>query len=217
MYNNFVGSESVPRRFLDASLQSDLQPSIQLAEYKDGDYGQKILSLNEKALQLLKDIPKPVAVVSICGPYRSGKSYFLSQMLRTKDTFIASSKSDPCTLGIWMSTRVLECNEFVVVFVDTEGTNAAKGKLASKHGDVKKTIVFCTLISSYLIYNSPGAIKQEELENMRYSGMVIFTAINTSLNSQSQILIQGLVTCSIIIESIVIDSISREGTDTPYM
>ena len=90
-------------------------------------------------------------------------------MLRKKDAFTTSSGGDPCTLGIWMATSVLECNEFVVVFMDTEGTNAAEGKLASKHGDVKKTIIFCTLMSSYLIYNSPGAIRQQELENMRYT------------------------------------------------
>ena len=167
-YNNFLDSESVVHKFWSTSLENGLEPSIQLAEYKDGNHDQKILSLNEKALQLLRDIAKPVAVVSICGPYRSGKSYFLSQMLQKKDTFTASSSGDPCTFGIWMSTSVLECKEFVVVFMDTEGTNAAKGKSASKHGDVKKTIVFCTLMSSYLIYNSPGAIRQEELENMRY-------------------------------------------------
>ena len=168
MYNAFVGSESVARRFWNASLQSDLEPSIPLAEYKGGDYDQKILCLNEKALQLLRNISKPVAVVSICGPYRSGKSYFLSQMLRKKNAFTTSSGGDPCTLGIWMATSVLECNEFVVVFMDTEGTSAVEGRWGSKHGDVKKTIIFCTLMSSYLIYNSHGPIRQEELENMRY-------------------------------------------------
>ena len=166
-YIYFVGSEPIVRKFYSRSLQVGLKPSIQLAEYKDGDHDQKILSLNEEALQILRDISKPVAVVSICGPYRSGKSYFLSQMIQRKDAFPASSSGPPCTLGIWMATSVLECDEFVVVFVDTEGTNAAEGKFAIKHGDVKKTIIFCNLMSSYLIYNSRGAFRQEELENMR--------------------------------------------------
>ena len=149
------------------SLKDDLDPSIQLAEFRQGDHGQKCLSLNDEALQLLSNISKPVAIVSICGPYRSGKSYFLSQLLRNTSTFKASSRGDPCTFGIWMATSVLECSEFSVIFLDTEGTNAAKGKLASAHGDVKKTVIFCTLMSSYLIYNTPGAIREEELENMR--------------------------------------------------
>ena len=35
----------------------------------------------EDAVTLLQTIRKPLAVLSICGPYRSGKSYFLSRVL----------------------------------------------------------------------------------------------------------------------------------------
>lgn len=88
-------------------------------------------------------------------------------MLDNITTFQSSSTSDPCTFGIMMATNVLECEEFIIILLDTEGTDAAKGKQASKHGDVKKSIIFCTLMSSYFIYNTAGAIKEHDLQEMR--------------------------------------------------
>ena len=38
----------------------------------------------EDALALLRGIDKPLAVLSICGPYRSGKSYFISGVLGSR-------------------------------------------------------------------------------------------------------------------------------------
>ena len=88
-------------------------------------------------------------------------------MLGTTDAFKTSPKCTPCTLGIWMATSVLECDEFVVLLLDTEGTDAAGGKHSDKFGDVQKSIIFCNLVSSFFIYNSIGAIKESELEKMR--------------------------------------------------
>ena len=42
------------------------------------------------ALQLLRAIDKPLDVLVISGPYRSGKSYFLSKLLGRPRTFLAS-------------------------------------------------------------------------------------------------------------------------------
>ena len=37
--------------------------------------------LVEGTLELLHSIDKPLAILSICGPYHSGKSYFMSRLL----------------------------------------------------------------------------------------------------------------------------------------
>ena len=47
----------------------------------------RILVVVEDALCLLCSIDKPLAILSICGPYRSGKSYFMSRLLGTPGAF----------------------------------------------------------------------------------------------------------------------------------
>lgn len=157
--------QDVGLRFTVRRLKDGLEPSIQLATFKKDDT--KTLCLHEEALTLLEDISKPVAILSICGPYRTGKSYFLSRVLGTTDAFKTSPTNNACTLGIWMATKVLDCGDFVVVLLDTEGTDAARGKQSSIYGDVKKSVILCTLISSYFIYNTLGAVKEEDLQRMR--------------------------------------------------
>ena len=104
------------RKLLDINHGSR---SIKLVSLSD----QGNLQLHQDALAILRNIEKPVAMLSICGPSRTGKSYFLSTMLGLKDVFQTSNSFDACTNGIWMSTTVLECDKFVLVLMDTEGTD----------------------------------------------------------------------------------------------
>lgn len=163
-YNHLANVENTYGPFRARQLKEGLAPSIPFARFKQEGV-RNYLCLEDEALSLLNNIAKPVAVLSICGPYRTGKSYFLSQMLNSTSTFQVGCTTNPCTTGIWMATSVLESEEFVIVLLDTEGTDASTRRF--KHGDVNKSIVICTLLSSYFIYNSCGAIRQSDLRNMR--------------------------------------------------
>lgn len=130
------------------------------------------LQLVPEARDLLNTIgDKPVAVLAICGPYRSGKSYFLSHVVGQPGTFkgfpfeIAHS-TQVCTRGIWLSTTALECDEFVLLLLDTEGTGALEGK--GQESFTTKLLVTTILLSSFLIYNSMDVPKQTDLQQMRY-------------------------------------------------
>lgn len=138
--------------------ERELPPSIALLSQQSGK-----LRLNNEALKLLETINKPVAVLAICGPYRTGKSYFLSRFLGIPDAFEVGHTLDSCTHGIWMSTTVLECDEFMLLLLDTEGTEAV-GETSSI---VTPLLVMTSLLSSYLIYNTIGAPKKSELKEMR--------------------------------------------------
>ena len=80
--------------------------------------------LNDQALEILNSIEKLVAVLSICGPYRTGKSYFLSRFLGMKEAFKLRHTTRACTRGIWLSRTALICEEFVLLILDSEGTDA---------------------------------------------------------------------------------------------
>lgn len=129
------------------------------------DSSAKTLEVVPEALQLLNSIGKPVAVVSICGPYRSGKSYFLSRVLGCKNAFKIGHHLHACTRGIWLSTIVLECNEFVVVFLDSEGADAV-GKGETSENFTTNIFTLTTLLSSLLIYNSKEVPKKDDLRRM---------------------------------------------------
>ena len=115
------------------------------------------------ALALLEGIKKPVAVLSICGPYRTGKSYILSRLLGSSDAFALGHTMDAKTVGIWMGTTALECDEFVLILLDTEGIDAVSAMMT----DDASIFVMTILLSSYLIYNSLNIPQKSDLERMR--------------------------------------------------
>jgi len=134
-----------------------------LPKKKTGHHSELVVL--EDALQLLCSLQKPVAVLSVCGVQHTGKSYLLSRLLGTSDAFrVAASTQKPCTLGIWMSTIVFDCEDFALVFLDTQGIDV--------HEKDPRMLVMTTLLSSYLVYNSlqlpsRGPTATSEVEKMR--------------------------------------------------
>ena len=122
------------------------------------------LCIIDDALKLMRAIKKPVGVLSICGPYRSGKSYILSRTLGVEDAFITSHRMQACTRGIWMATTILEDDKFALLLLDTEGIDTTGSYTATATG----LLVLTTLISSYLIYNSMKVPTHNDLDKMRY-------------------------------------------------
>ncbi len=141
--------------------EGKLDPSIPLVTHS------KSIILNQEAMRLLRTIAKPVAVLGICGPYRTGKSYFLSQVLGGDD-FKVSHSMDPCTRGIWMSTNVLEVDDHILILLDTEGIGAAQASESSSREEVMSILILVTLLSSCLIYNTKGgAFNESDIQQMR--------------------------------------------------
>ena len=133
------------------------------------------LQLVEEALELLQTINKPLAVLSICGPYCSGKSYFLSRLMGRPGTFQLGHSMRACTRGIWMATAILECEEFAIVLLDTEGIDAIRASETT----AMSLLTLTTLLSSYLIYNSKKVPQKVDLDKMR-----CFTQLSTSILAQ---------------------------------
>ena len=122
-----------------------------------------MLVTNSIALELLKTITKPVAVLSIAGPTRTGKSYVLSRFLGDPEAFELGHTMRACTKGIWMATSVLECNDYCILLLDTEGIDS----VADQASNDAKIVVSTLLLSSYFVYNSIGVPRNNDLEKMR--------------------------------------------------
>ena len=84
-------------------------------------------------------------------------------MLGSSDAFELGHTMDPKTFGIWVGTTVLECDEFTLLLMDTEGIDAATARMK----DDASVLVMTILLSSFLIYNSLQVPKKNDLEKMR--------------------------------------------------
>ena len=102
--------------------------------------------LVEDALTLVRGIYKLLATLSICGPYRSGKSYFNSLVKNNPGAFKLGHSMQACTRGIWMATTVLECQEFATILLDTEGIDA----VGASETMAMSLLTLTTLLSSFL-------------------------------------------------------------------
>ena len=111
----------------------------------------------------METIDKPVAVLSIAGPTRTGKSYILSRILGDPKAFELGHTVRAHTKGIWMSTSVLECGDYCILLLDTEGIDSVNDQASND----AKILVASLLLSSYFIYNSRGVPYNNDLEKRR--------------------------------------------------
>ena len=125
------------------------------------------LKVVKDSLDVLRSINKPLAILSVCGPYRTGKSYLLSRILGSHGSFKVGNTMEACTRGIWMATTILESENSALLLLDTEGMDSCEGDA----GDVfiNRLMIVTTLFSSFLIYNSASVPEWSDLEDLRYA------------------------------------------------
>lgn len=124
--------------------------------------------LNPAALQLLESITKPVAVISVVGKYRTGKSFLLNRiLLNRKSGFGVGPTINACTKGIWMwgepiYTETSDGEECAVILLDTEGL----GALDEDANHDTRIFLLALLLASTFIYNSVGSLDESALNNL---------------------------------------------------
>jgi len=141
-------------------------------DQKSGDF-----STDPATLQVLAAIPEPLAVVSIAGLFRTGKSFLLNSIILHAPTSGRRARKTPpptgfgvgntvqaCTKGIWMWSEPLvvknsEGEDVNVVVLDTEGSGAPS---ADAHHDARISSLGL-LLSSYFVYNSVGRVDDSSL------------------------------------------------------
>ncbi|KAK9908714.1 hypothetical protein WJX75_001863 [Coccomyxa subellipsoidea] len=133
------------------------------------------LSLKEDGLEVLRRIKGPVAPVVVIGPYRSGKSFLLNQLLGVgcDEGFGVGHTRSTQTKGVWvwgepqLATGSQSSTEAVpaIVYVDTEGFEST-GK-----SDVYDDRIFAlsTIISSLLVYNLPETVRESDVEKLSFA------------------------------------------------
>lgn len=109
-----------------------------------------------------------LAVVAVCGAYRTGKSYFINRVLLGRsDGFGVGPTIEPCTRGLWMWSRLIKCQDYLgnpinLLIIDSEGLSSFQQDTNTD----SQLFALTLLLSSVLIYNSVGAIEESVIDNL---------------------------------------------------
>uniref|UniRef100_A0A1D1ZYE9 GB1/RHD3-type G domain-containing protein n=1 Tax=Auxenochlorella protothecoides TaxID=3075 RepID=A0A1D1ZYE9_AUXPR len=130
------------------------------------------LELDETGLAVLEGIQGPVSPVVVIGPYRSGKSFLLNQLMGVPcdQGFGVGHSRHTQTKGVWMWGEPAERldakgDPVQLLFFDTEGFEST-GK-ADVYDD--RIFALSTVISAVLVYNLPEAIRESDLERLSFA------------------------------------------------
>ena len=116
------------------------------------------------AVKYLKTLTRPLAIVSVVGLYRTGKSYLLNHILDVKkgQSFQVSPTVKSCTKGLWLMRPPIHLESHDLLVVDTEGL----GSLSASTNHDTRVFSLALLLSSMFLYNSCGAINETSLNNL---------------------------------------------------
>lgn len=99
-----------------------------------------------------------IAVVSVVGPYHSGKSFLLNALVGETGIFQIGRRTSPETMGIWMCRTNLRAKDGSEVFLmDSEGFF---GPGVSESYDAK-IFTIATLLGGHVVYNTVKIIDQQ--------------------------------------------------------
>lgn len=146
-----------------AAQEDEVVPFIECCS--DGTY-----AVHDEAIEFLRNLNGPIGVVSIVGPYRTGKSTLLNRCLLQRQSLKIGSTVNACTKGILLVKHVLKgpsilennTKSLPVIVLDTEGLGSID---ATNTHDVR-IFSMALLLSSLFMYNSVGSIDENALTNL---------------------------------------------------
>ncbi|CAL9088139.1 unnamed protein product, partial [Musa textilis] len=129
------------------------------------------IRLAREGLEAIQRITNPIAVVAVIGPYRSGKSFLLNQLLSLScdEGFGVGHMRDTKTKGMWVWGTPVELDvdgtKVSILYLDTEGFESV-GK-SNVYDD--RIFALATVMSSVLIYNLPETIREADISRLSFA------------------------------------------------
>jgi len=111
-----------------------------------------------EGLALLSQHEGQIALVSVVGPYHSGKSFLLNALLQDTQAFTVGKKTSPETMGIWLCRTNLTASDGSEVWLmDSEGFFGP----GVDEGYDAKVFTVATLVGAHVVYNTVKVIDQQ--------------------------------------------------------
>jgi GTPase SAR1 family protein len=137
---------------------------------------------SEEGKAFISRINGPIAVISVAGMYRTGKSYLLNRLLLNRSNgFGVGPTINACTKGLWcwgktIVGKTVDGESINVIIIDTEGI----GALSEDQTHDTRIFTLAILSASSFIYNSAGSIDETALQNL---SLVVNLTKNIQLNT----------------------------------
>jgi len=147
-----------------------------------------LLVINEDVLEDLHKMGengRELAVVSIVGPWRSGKSYLLNELISPgkSSTFEIGHTTNPKTEGMDFYLYSSPEDRRDILFLDTAGLFCPYN---TEQGDAR-LMVLASLLSSIVIYNHHHVLNEQEIERFKFI-IELAQAVPSSLERQESFL-----------------------------
>ena len=109
----------------------------------------------------------PIGILSIAGPYRTGKSFLLNSLISQEKGFDVGSTVRATTNGLWVWGKPILAADSKskisnVLVMDSEGF----GNYDDTHD--KRITTLALLMSTCFLYNSRGAIDKDSIFDLEY-------------------------------------------------
>ena len=106
-----------------------------------------------------------IAVLSVTGPYRSGKSFLANLIMNNMGGFKVGATINACTKGLWVWGRPISIpGNKKLIILDSEGLGSVE---KDRTGNIDmKIFTLSVLLSSCLIYNTKHAISEDKIEEL---------------------------------------------------
>ena len=172
-----AGAESPPLLLAPAAVAAAAAPNpakaavFSLPLFLPDEHTHTKLVGQKEGLEFIESIPGKVAIVAVIGPYRSGKSFLLNQLVGVscKSGFGVGHKRETNTKGIWVWGEAVKIQhngeDISVLFLDTEGMEGT-GR-TNVYDD--RIFALASMLSSVLIYNLPETVKESDIRKLSFA------------------------------------------------
>jgi len=151
--------------------------SLQVELWKERSQPTHLVSQEENGLLILHDLAleeivkldesgRKLSVISMVGPWRSGKSYLLNEIINPGKAvvFPIGHTTNPHTKGMDLHIYRQLDEEMDLLFLDTAGLFCP---YSTEQGDAR-LMALASLVSSIVIYNHHHVMSEQEVERFRF-------------------------------------------------
>lgn len=130
-----------------------------------------------EAASFLSSMTNKLAVISVGGPARTGKSFLLNLLIKSSSRgFEVSGGTKPCTQGIWLWGGPVDYEGKTVLFLDSEGSGSVEG---SENHD-GNLFALLMLVSSVFVFNSFGVIDEDSISKLAAAAYIAETLLKSA-------------------------------------
>ena len=128
------------------------------------------LVLNKDIIPLLEKETRPVTVICVVGPYRTGKSYLLNRIMNNKKGFPLGANVEAETKGIWLwMGDFFGDPKRALILLDTEGLD---DPIKGDPSHDMNLFALSLLLSSLFVYNTMGTVDAKSIQGLHYAAEI---------------------------------------------